>query len=151
MKEVYITIEVKELFYEAFDGTTFKDKKECEKYEVSAECTLLTKYSPLIVKKTNEWELYNSGSDEETVHVVKLKSKEDIDTLIQLYFHYNGKSERTEKNAISMLKSCKKALETDDFLIIYRGYCDDNSHFYIRGTVTETYEHMIKLCKNETN
>lgn len=151
MKEVYVTKEVKELLYEAIDGTIFKDEAECKKYEESAECTLLVKYNPLVIKKTTEWELYKSGSDEETVHVVKLKSKEDIDTIIQLYFHYNRKSEQSEKNAIAMRKSCEKAFDTDDFLIIYRGYCNDNCNFWIRSTVTETYEHMIKFCKNETN
>lgn len=151
MKEIHKTTEVKELFYEAIDGTTFKDKKECEKYEESAKCALLVKYKPLIVKETTEYALYETGNDDDSIDIVKLKSKEDIDTLIQLYFYYNGQGKYQLEKAADMTNSCAKALETDDFLIIYRGYCDDDSYFYIRGTITEIYEHMIKFCKNETN
>lgn len=151
MKEVYVTKEVEELFYEAIDGTQFEDKKECEKYENSAKCALLVKYKPLVIKETSDYELYKTGNDDDSVDIVKLRSKEDIDTLMQLYFYYQGQGEYQLKQALAIKSSCEKALETDDFLIIYRGYCDDNNYFYIRGTVTETCEHMIKLCKNETN
>ena len=151
MKEIYKTSTVKELFYEAVDGTTFKDKKECEKYENTAKCALLVKYKPLVVKETTEYTLYKTGNDEDAIDIVKLKSKEDIDTLMQLFFYYSGQGEYQLKRAPAIKSSCEKALETNDFLIIYRGYCDEDSHFYIRGTVKEIYENMIKCCCNETN
>lgn len=143
MKETYVTREVKELFYEASDGTTFKDKSECKKYEESAKCVLLTKYKPLVVKESNPEELFHTGSEEEELDVIKIAKEEDIDIVMQLYFYYNP-SEYSKERAPKIKDLLARALTENDLVIIYRGYYDDMNSFWIQGTLNSIFEKIKK-------
>lgn len=149
MKETYITREVKELVYEATDGTQFKDKAECKKYEESAKCVLLTKYKPLVVKESNPDELFHNGSEDDILDVIKITKEEDIDTVMQLYFYYNS-NEYSKERAPKIKDLLSRALAENDLVIIYRGYYDDVNSFYIHGTLNSIFENIKNLC-NETN
>lgn len=148
MKQVEIEKVTKVTHYEAIDGTTFTTKEECVKYEESAKCVLLSRYKDMVVKQTNEEAFYKAGPDEFELDIVKLKDSSSINIIMQLYYYYN-KGENAKTHAESMEKFCNRALEEDDFLIIYRGdgYGDG---FWVRGTRNELFEHINSIC-NETN
>ena len=148
MKEIKEEIIKKEYksTWEAIDGITFTTKEECVKYEESAKCVLLSRYKGMIVKQTNEDAFYKTGSDE--LDIVKLKNDSSINIIMQLYHYYNT-GEYAKTYAESIEKSCVRALEEDDFLIIYRGDRYEDS-FWVRGTRNELFEHINSIC-NETN
>ena len=51
MKEISVEKTLTVRKYEAVDGTLFDDKDECQRYENTARCVLLSKYNKLIIKK----------------------------------------------------------------------------------------------------
>lgn len=70
-------------FYEAIDGTLFKNQEECKKYEETAKCLIRSKVMPLIVSKgIDAWELMG-GVDEHTVTAFKPVTSTDADNLKQ--------------------------------------------------------------------
>lgn len=149
MKETYVTREVRELFYEASDGTTFKDKAECKKYEESAKCVLLTKYQPLVVRESNPDELFRHGNDDDILDVIKITKEEDVNTVMQLYFYYNT-SKYSEERAPKIKDLLARALTENDLVIIYRGYCEQTDSFCVVGALNSIFENIKNLC-NETN
>lgn len=148
MKPVEIEKITKVTHYEATDGTTFTTKEECAKYEESAKCVLLSRYKGMIVKQTNEYAFCEAGSEECELDIVKLKDSSSVNIIMQLYYYYNT-GDYAKTHAESIEKSCARALEEDDFLIIYRGDSYDD-RFWIRGTRNELFEHINSIC-NETN
>lgn len=50
MKEIKVTRTIEEVGYEANDGTTFKTKEECLKYEQSAEAAITMMFENICVK-----------------------------------------------------------------------------------------------------
>lgn len=148
MKPIEIEKVTKVTHYEAIDGTIFTTKEECAMYEESAKCVLLSRYKGMIVKQTNEDDFYKAGSDEFKVDLVKLKDSSSINIIMQLYYYYNT-GKYAETHAESIEKSCARALEEDDFLIIYRGDGYDE-RFWVKGTRSELFEHINSIC-NEAN
>lgn len=144
MKTVEIEQITKVLKYEAVDGTIFSTKEECVRYEESAKCVLFGKYKGLVVKETTEEALYKAGSDEYKVEIVKINEEKDVDAVMQLYYYYNTSKYSIEQGE-KMKESCLKALSEKDYLIIYRGYYDEDS-FWIRGTVGELISHIKESC-----
>lgn len=69
--------------YIASDGTTFKDKEECKRYEDTAKCVLLSKYKNWVIKSTNEWEIFGAGCEESYIDIIRV-SEDKIDTILQL-------------------------------------------------------------------
>jgi hypothetical protein len=148
MKPIEIEKVTKVTHYEAIDGTTFTTKEECAKYEESAKCVLLSRYKGMIVKQTNEYAFYKTGSDEIKLDIVKLKNSSSVNIIMQLYYYYNT-GEYAETYTKSIEESCARALEEADFLIIYRGD-EYEDGFWVRGTRNELFEHINSIC-NETN
>lgn len=144
MKQIQKEIKSYVTVYEAIDGTTFNSSAECEKYENSARVAIMTQYKPLIVKSTTEWALFNMGSDDSLIDIVKVTCEEDINILLTAQAYYNGDHRIDE-----MRNHCKKALEQKDFLIITRG--DEYSEtFWIAGTVYDRLNHIISYIDPTT-
>ena len=87
MKEIKTTRTIEEVTgYEAFDGTKFTDKRECEKYEkLTAEEAIDKRFLKLIVAMfeelafTDKVNLVGSGIGEGNgVVVVKIKDEDDL-------------------------------------------------------------------------
>jgi hypothetical protein len=133
--------------YVAIDGTIFKDRAECEKYEESAKMMLYSKYQPLVIHRKSEEELYGTGSCEYEIDIVKIKEHKDIDTLIQLYCLYNNRKNTEEvTNERSRLGQW---WANQDTLFIGRGCAYDNYDcFYFIGTMENTIEHIKEQCIN---
>lgn len=145
MKEVYVE-EVKKVFkYEAIDGTLFNSKEECIKYENSAKTAVKALYKKLIIKSIAETELFSVGSDDNTLELVKVKTQEDIKILLQMCYIYNI----THESSLDRItKLATKAMETNDIIIIGRGYDDDC--FWIIDTKQDIINTFNNIC-NETN
>lgn len=145
MKEVYVE-EVKKVFkYEAIDGTLFNSKEECIKYENSAKTAVKALYKKLIIKSIAETELFSVGSDDNTLELIKVKTQEDIKILLQMCYIYNITH---ESSLDRVTKLATKAMETNDVIIIGRGY--DNDCFWIIDTKQDIINQFNNIC-NETN
>jgi len=114
--------------YEAIDGTTFVSKDECKKYEDTAICVLRSRYNPLVIISTTEYNLFQVGSDECVIDVVKLQSEQDIDTILQLcYYHHNWLKEDKYKDRLQEISTMiSKAFRENDYLFISKGLESDN-------------------------
>lgn len=105
MKEVYEEEVIRHTFYRAVDGTEFKDKEECIKYESSAKGVLLSKFMKLVVAEDNEWDLIR-GNEDNLIYAVKMETEGDKDTVLQIYYidhpyllekEYTQRKEKIEK------------------------------------------------------
>lgn len=141
-EEKTYTVEV----YEAIDGTRFPDKAECEKYEESAKCLLLSKYNKLVIKREIERDIFGCGSEDDYVDIVKILCKEDIDVIMQTLGVINphmlkeGYKERYDKYQDILEKACSE----DDLVFILRGY--NNGCFWIEGTLSDRISNIVKAC-----
>ena len=152
MKKIEINKTVKEIFYEAIDGTTFTSENERKKYEESAKCLLLFKYNSLIVNKDiRETDFYSVGCDDDYIDIVKLAKDSDSDIIIQLFCLFNPHSSSDEKNLTKIKQDCEEAITYNDYLIIYRGYDIERGSFWIRGTIRSLFNHMYSFTENENN
>lgn len=141
MVEKQTVIESYKTIYEAIDGTEFMSKDECRKYEESAQCVLMAKYSKLVTKSDTEWELFGVGSDESIVDVVRLNDEQDVNVILQLIALENPTiSSKQPEWLIEKDKRLTTALKEDSPVFIGRGYEQDC--FYLCTTV---YEMVSKL------
>lgn len=151
MKE--LTKERKEVYtvYQAYDGTEFRDAEECLKYEDSALCAMTAKYKPLVVKKSSELGIFNVGSEDAFIDVVKLHSEKDLDTVLQLYFFVNPNmaKEIHKEQAEKETAYCRYALEHNDYLFIYKGY--EDNYFSIIGTLQQCITSIAEKCSSSEN
>jgi len=150
MKEVKKEIKSFESVYVATDGTEFKDRAECEKYENSARCVIETKYRNLVVATEIEETIFGVGSADNEVEIVKVRNAEDKDTIMQLYFlvnpHMANHDEDKVKNGwvAQAEEFLDRAIEKGELVLIGRGY--DNQSFWFYGTqrsITESFDSII--------
>ncbi len=146
MKEVIKEKKSTYTVYQAIDGTEFNSKEECQKYEDTAKCLLLTKYKPLIKRTDSEYNIFNTGSDEYMVDILyPLATESDINTLIQLcrlYGNYKKYSDDYYSNIRSRLEEC---LKTKDTILIGRGTeYDGLDSFFVLTTLQEISNKIAK-------
>lgn len=146
MKE--ITKEKKSTYtvYQATDGTEFGSKEECQKYEDTAKCALLTKYKPLVKRTASECDIFNAGSDEYMIDILQyLSSESDIDILIQLNRLYYSGRELNDEHYIDMRNKLEKCLKNRDIVLIGRGTeYDGYDNFFILTTLQEVTDNITK-------
>lgn len=126
--------------YVANDGTEFENAEECKKYEKSARGVLYAKYEPMVVKTSDEYEIFGVGCEDNTVEIVCVKTQEDADILLQILFLENpyytdeNHKERREK-AVETVNSA-----IGDFLLVGRGYELDCFWFFgTRKSIVEDF------------
>lgn len=154
MKEIKKEIVRKEYTYkyEAFDGTQFSLKEECEKYEKSAEGVLKFKFQKLIVDKANAWDLMR-GYDDSDVIGIKLAKKEDKDTVLQLFlfmYPYYAKDDLNDalKKWLEQYKSyIDEAFENKDILLM--GINCEGEYYFI-GTKNGIMKNLLNFGTNGT-
>lgn len=132
--------------YQAIDGTEFNSKEECQKYEDTAKCFLLTKYKPLVKRTVSEYDIFNTGSDEYMIDILQyLSSESDIDILIQLNrLHYSGRK-LDDDFYDNMRSKLEKCLKNRDIVLIGRGTeYDGYDNFYILSTLQEITDNITK-------
>lgn len=111
MKEIKKERVVFDYEYEAYDGSIFKTKEECIKYEETAQCVIIKKFNDLIEYSSNECSLFNCGSDDYIIDFVKPKTQDDADTIMQMLEFYGTNDDRARK-------LIKEAQENNDYLLI---------------------------------
>ena len=148
MKQIIIERTVKDIRYEAIDGTVFNDSKECEKYESTAAAILNSRYRKLVKATVTEYNMFKAGSDAYTIDLVILQDEEDVQTVLQMLClnnSYYSKSENIkkleEKETILNL-----AFKTGDIVLIYRGYENDN--FCINDTLATLTNRINNIVKD---
>jgi len=109
--------------YQAVDGTEFRDKKECEKYEASALGVLRGRISNLIVADTRNttedaWTLLG-GTDDNDVVGIKMPTIEDFNTVCQFFLlecpWYNN--EERKKDREEKISIIEKAFRNEDIVL----------------------------------
>ena len=108
---------------------------------------LLAKYRELEIKMISEYNLFGVGSEEYYLSIVKLKDELDVDLLTQLYCLFNPQHRNDESRIKEARNTFRKAVETEDFLIIGRG-CDYDQYdsFWIFGLLTDKLNAVVKAC-----
>lgn len=95
MKEIKRTRTIEEVTgYEAEDGTVFKTKEECEKYESTAKVVVYKAFKELMVDgkpfaECNIWEDFGYGSEEFDLAVIEIKDETDLE-IANRYYELNG-------------------------------------------------------------
>lgn len=144
MKPIEIEKVTKVTHYEAIDGTTFTTEEECVKYEDTAKCVLLTKYKPLVKRTASECDIFNTGSDDCRIDILKpLQSSSDIDIIIQLHKLYNSYRDIDYYNKLR--ENLNNCLTNNDTILIGRGTEYDNYDcFCIVTSLQELTKRIIK-------
>ena len=147
MKPIEIEKVTKVTRYEAIDGTTFTTEEECQKYEDTAKCILLTKYKPLIKRTASEYDIFNTGSDEYMVDILQyLSSESDIDILIQLHRLYCSSRNFNDDFYNKMRSKLEKCLKNRDIVLIGRGTeYDGYDNFYILTTLQDITDNITNV------
>lgn len=147
MKEIKKEIQKVEYVtkYEAIDGTIFDSYEECKKYDNSARAILLSRYQPLVLDRYTEEDLFNMGSCEYSMDIVKMENESHIELILQLVALFNPhlKNEDINKNRDVLTK----ILKNKDILFIGRG-CDYENYdaFWIFNSLTGFINDLVKKC-----
>ena len=152
MKRVDVTVETKKVVYEAYDGSQFDSSDECTKYEKSAKCALLSKYNKYVIRKTNEEDLFDAGSEEYDYDIVTIPDDYAEQVVLQVLYLFNPylTDEKHEDNNEMYVNRISRAKKEKDYLFINRGYCGDGGDsFYPTCTFNEHKENILELCKPE--
>lgn len=136
--------------YIAMDGREFNDKTECEKYEQSAKAVVNANYKRLIVGKNTEEAFFGFGCCDNGVEFVKVTSREDADTVMQMNYIINphmAKEPDVYKNSTDRMHNLlERAINEHDVLIVGRGWNYDEV-FWIVGTRNSMKEEIDNVCE----
>lgn len=148
MKEVRKETVTPYTVYEAVDGTEFRDRAECERYENSARGVLRGKLKKITLDDThNCWDLMG-GEENYVCLALAPKTQEDVNVILQNYYldntwvlanDYKTSRERVEKAA-------QEALENKDVVLF--GLNDDDNMYYI-NTRQNIINNLNNLGKKE--
>ena len=141
-------------FYDVFvaiDGTEFNDREQCEKYEQSAKGVIMAKIRSLIIQQANEGSIFGLGCCDSMVWVMKPKTQDDADAILQFYLLHNADLTNGEHNGMleRARKLVQRALDENDIIFVGRGCCDDDCWFY--GTRNSLKDSLDKFIPSEEN
>lgn len=140
MKQIEVEKVIKEIWYEAIDGTTFKDKAECEKYDNTAKAILHQRYQPLVLKNISEWDLFKCGSEDYYYDLVMANNVDDVENILKLTLLSHSYL-TTESNKLAEIeKLCMQAMHEGDIILISRGY--ENDSFWVSDTWNNRFNHI---------
>ena len=126
MKEIKKERTVFDCEYKAYDGSIFKTREECIKYEKTAQCVIRKKFNDLVEYSSNEYSLFNCGSDDYIIDFLKPETQDATNAIMQMLELYSANDDRARK-------LIKEAQENNDYLLIgHNSYDDDN--YYVWGT-----------------
>jgi hypothetical protein len=132
--------------YVAIDGSRFNSEAECKKYEESAKMVTYSKYSPSVIFRKSEYEIYGAGSDEYEIDIIKINCHEDIDILLHMYSLYHPKYNKDD------IAQKRVQLEKwyGEIVLIGRGCGYDNyDSFEFIGTMNDIIDHIKEACNEE--
>lgn len=138
-----------DIYYQAVDGTEFTNPDECRKYEESAKGVLKAKLKEIILYSMRESNLFYTGSEEYTIHGVKIKVKKHADLVLQLYLLDNAwilKDEAHSKYIDRAKQLIQNALDNDEILLLGES-CEGD--FSILDTVKNVVDRLYNGIKQE--
>ena len=136
MKEIKKERTVYDYEYEACDGSIFKTREECIKYEETAQCVIRKKFNDLVEYSSNEYSLFSCGSEACIIDFVKPNTQDTANAIMQMLELYNANNDRARK-------LIKEAQENSDYLLIgHNSYDEDN--YYIWGTRNSVLNNIKK-------
>jgi hypothetical protein len=138
MKKVTVEKTVHETKYQAADGEIFVKEGDCVEYENTLKCIIRAKYNKLVVKHLKEYELAPFGNEDYYIDVVKLKTKEDVETIIHLINLYTQRSLEEIEELMNNLNKIKG--DKEDYLLMYAGSEYDGSWYSYLGSSKEFLE-----------
>lgn len=112
MKEVKIEEKVTTIKYEAIDGELFSTKSQCITYEETVACLLKSKIKKLVIKELSSEDLFGFWICDENLSLLEVKTQEDIDNILKLYYYYYPGYNTTKLEALLTY-----ALNNDDIII----------------------------------
>lgn len=145
MKIIEVEKIVKETFYEAIDGQTFKTKDECVKYENTAKCVIEHKYKTLNPIRITESDLFGAGSEEDCIDIIRITHDRDKEIILQKCSLYNNNKETLEKYSIILDNT-----SINDRVLCYSG-SDYNDYFYVMCNYTDYIKNLNSKVFNENN
>lgn len=141
MKIIEVEKTVKETFYEAIDGKTFKTKDECIKYENTAKCVIESKYNTLHHTREIEYNLFGLGSEDCYVDIIRISQDSDKDIILQKCAYYTNNKQMLEKYSkildtaiIGDYILCFSGSEYEDYFTVMCNYAD-----YIRNLNSKVF------------
>ena len=134
MKEIKKERTIFDCEYEAYDGSIFKTKEECVKYEETAKCVIRKKFNDLVEYSSDECSLFNCGSDDYIIDFVKPNTQDAANAIMQILELYNANDNRARK-------LIKGAQENSDYLLIGHNSYDED-YYYILGTRTSVLNNI---------
>ena len=143
MKEVSIEQKTYIKKWEATDRTQFNSREDCEKYEDSAKCVILTKYKDFVIKESDEYHLFGVGNEDCQVDVVRVPNEKAIDVIFQAFCFFRDWD--SDENKEKARKIITNAFEYNDFLLIGNDY--ELNNFYIIGTLSDVIEKIKERVK----
>ena len=150
MKEVQKKREVYDTWYEAIDGTEFRTREECEKYEQTAHAVVRTKFLKLVVEERSEYDFFGVGCDDNTTYAVKMNSQEDVDTVLQLYYLDNPYVLRDEDTPKKLKERAynlvNNAYQEEGILFVGENYDGETFIINSRGKMIED---LMKIGQSE--
>lgn len=142
------TVTTYDIYYKATDGTEFTNPDECRRYEESAKGVLKTRLKEITVYSMQESNLFYTGSEEYTIHGIKIKVKEHVDLVLQLCLIDNAwilKDEAHSKYIDRVKRLAQKALDNDDILLLGENY---EGEFSILDTVKDVVDRLYNGVNN---
>ena len=150
MKEVQKKREVYDTWYEAIDGTEFRTREECEKYEQIAHAVVRTKFLKLVVEERSEYDFFGVGCDDNTTYAVRMNSQEDVDTVLQLYYLDNPYVLRDEDTPKKLKERAynlvNNAYQEEGILFVGENYDGETFIINSRGKMIED---LMKIGQSE--
>lgn len=142
---------VTDTYYEAIDGTQFRTREECEKYDTTAGAVLRQRFLKLVIKKTTEYNFFGVGSDEDIVYAVKMETEADMNAVLQLYYTDNSwilnKEDDTaneyKERAFNMVNT---AFTENDILFVGENY---DGEIHLINTRANIIEDLQKIDRKE--
>lgn len=143
MKEIKQSRIIEEVTgYEAFDGTVFKTKDECIKYEGTAEAVITKRFFSHVIKGNKDYGVVDPWGT-----IILHGYEEDVDVL------YDMKDEEAVKD-FEMYVQLKEYYNKDQDVSKYKGeiilvalYIGGEERCYIEGTEEELIENFTKFVK----
>lgn len=138
MKAIKIEKTISEVKYQAADGKVFNKEGDCVEYENTLKCIMRARYNKLVVKHLKEYEIAPFGNEDYYVDVVKLKSKEDVETIVHLLNVYSQRSPAEIEKLMNNLDKIRK--DKEDYLLLYSGSEYDGPWYSYLGSAKEFLE-----------
>lgn len=147
MKVVEVEKTIKEVTgYTADDGTFFKDKEECEKYEQTAEAVISARFAKLIKAKFSHDAILNAPYrfmmvyDDAYYAVIRMENEDDLKAA---NMYLNICKYDAEYNGVLGVNEFTKDMIGQDVIVMVQDYEYDN-RCWIFGTLDELINNYRK-------